>query len=519
MPRPTVDQVITQQNKRLFMQWGGPLPSAPVVFAGVEGQYAVLEGVTRPLLGAITPVKVYNPRRAKRFKNVASKATAPDFPTATLRLLENRGALPFALGDLSCPFNVYLSVGKCEDMSDFLNGWEDFVEIVSYAEATSVDEGDRMAWEDDNQAEDAISLTLESKYAIGALSFANKAAAEISREVVDAVYGSDVQCGDCGPADDGTRRIYAVAKSSGAGSPGLPAELIYSVNGGLSWVQTTITGFGATEDPLAIDVASDKLIVIGADAYYWATLNAKTGVPGSFTKVTSGFVASKTPRDLYVLGPTAVFFVGDGGYVYRSTNLLAGVTVVDAGAATTDNLLRIHGDGQNTLVAVGQASSIIKSVNRGTDWATTVAEPSAIVLDNTAVCVQGPEVFFVGTGNSGRVFYTLDGGESWSPVEFNGTGAGWVRDIVFATAEVGYFVHDNNDPTGYLWSTWNGGADWGRNDGGGQRVLNWPVVDRVNRVAVPRAGASQVDANNLMIAGLAGDGLDGVLLKGSANVV
>lgn len=518
MPRPTVDQVVTTQNKRLFAQWGGPLPNNPVFFAGVEGQYAVLEGVTRPLLGAIEPIKIYDPRRAKRFNNIGRKATAPDFATGTFRLLERVGALPFALGDMSCPFNLYLSVGKCDDLSDFLHGWEYWVEIVSYAEATSVDEGDRMAWEDDNQSEDAVAITIESKYGIGALSFAAKAATEVAREVVDAVYGSNQQCGDCGPSDDGTKRIYAVTKSSGAGSPGLPGELIYSVNGGLTWVQTTITGFGATEDPLAIDIAGDKLIVIGADAYFWASINPKTGVPSAFTKVSTGFVALKTPRDLYVLGPQAVFFVGDGGYVYKSTNIAAGVSVIDDGAATTDNLLRIHGDGQNTLVAVGQASAIIKSLNRGNDWAATVAEPSAIPLDNTAVWVQGPEVYFVGTGNSGRVFYTLDGGETWSPISFTGTGSGYVRDIVFATDEVGYFVHDNTDPTGYIWSTWNGGADWVRNDGGSQRILNWPVIDRVNRLAVPSA-SSQVNANNVVAAGLGGDGTDGVLLRASANVV
>jgi hypothetical protein len=518
MPRPADDEIITQQNRRLFFQWGGPFPNNPLSFAGVEGQYAVLEGVTRPLRGAIEPIKVYDPRRAKQFKFAGRKATAPDFPTATLRLLERRGALPFALGDMSCAFNLYLSVGKCDDLSDFLHGWEDFVEIVSYAEGTSVDEGARMAWEDDTQAEDAVAITLERKYGIGALSFAAKAAAEISREVVDAVYGSNLQCGDCGPSDDGTRRIYAVAKSSGAGSPGLPAELIYSVTGGTSWVQTTITSFGATEDPLAIDIAGDKLVIIGADAYYWATLNAKTGVPGSFTKVTTGFVASKTPRDLFVLGPQAIFFVGDGGYIYKSTNLAAGVTPIDPGDATTENLLRIHGDGQNTLVAVGAGSTVLKSTDRGVSWAATVAEPSAIQLDVTAVCVRSSEHFLVGTGNSGRVFYTLDGGEIWSAIEFTGTGSGYVRDIVFATDEVGYFVHDDTTPTGTLWSTWNGGADWVRNDGGSRRVLNWPVIDRVNRLAVP-AAAAQVDANNLVIAGLAGDGTDGVLLRGSANVL
>lgn len=517
MPKPSASIVTTQQTRRIFYQPGGPNPGNAVQFAGLDAQYMLLEGVTRPLRGAIEPIRVYNPRFAKRYQTVGRKVTAPDFPTATLRVLENRGTLPFQLGDLSCPFNLYLPVGVCEDLSDFLAGWQDIVEIVSWAEGTSVNEGDRMSWEEDNQVEDAVAITLEAKYAIGALSFSPEAASDVSREVVDVVYGGGLQCGDCGPNDDGTRRIYAVTKSSGAGSPGLPAEVVYSYDGGATWAQTNIDGFGATEDPLAIDIVGSKLVVIGADAYYWATIN-RQGVPGTWTKVTAGFVAAGTPADLYVLSPQEVFFVGEGGYVYKSIDITAGVSVVDAGSATTANLLRIHGDGNNTLVAVGADSAVIKSVNRGAQWATTNAEPSAIPLDIYSIAVKGPETFLLGTGLSGRIFYTLDGGETWVEKPFTGSGAGYVRDIVFATDEVGYFVHDDNTPTGHIWATWNGGASWVRNDGGSARLLNWPVIDRVNRIAVP-GSTRQVGANNVALACLAGDGSDGALLLGTPNVL
>ena len=93
-----------------------------------------------------------------------------------------------------------------------------------------------------------------------------------------------MQCGDCGPNDNGAQRVYAVTKSSGAASPGLPAELIYSLDGGVTWAQTLIDSFGSTEDPLAVDMVGSRIVVLGADAYYYATLNAN-GVPGTFTKV------------------------------------------------------------------------------------------------------------------------------------------------------------------------------------------------------------------------------------------
>lgn len=515
MPKPGVDTIVTQQMRRLFFQSGGPRPGNTVAFAGLDAQYMILDGVKRPLR-KIDPIKIYDPRFAKRFRNVGRKISAPDFATATLHILENRGTLPFQLGDLSCAFNLYLPVGLCDDLSDFLAGWTDFVEIVSFAEATEVDEGARTAWADDNQSEDAVSITIEGKYGIGSLSFSAAGASLINREVIDVVYGGGIQCGDCGPSDDGSQRIYAVVKASGVASPGLPAELVYSLDGGHTVRAVGIDNMGTNENPVAVDIVGGKLVIIGSGAYFWANLS-RLGVPGTFTKVSTGFVTGGEPNDLFVLGTQEVFFVGNGGYVYKSTDITAGVTAVDAGNTTTSNLLRVHGD-SNVLVAVGQASTVIVSTNRGNNWGTVLAAPSAIPLDLLSVAVKEDEVWLVGSGNSGRLYYTLDGGASWVESQFTGTGAGNVRDIVFATDEVGWFVHDDNTPTGRIWATWNGGASWVRNDGGSARMLNWPTLNRINRIAVPDS-TRQVSANNVLLGGVAGDGTDGILLLGTPNEV
>ena len=513
MPKPTQEVVATQQHRRTFLQLGGPSPTNPVIYAGQDAQYMIMDGVTRPILGGIESLRVPDPTRLKQFKIVARKASPPDLPTATLRLLENHGILPWQLGEIKCPFNVYMPVGMCNDLSDFLAGWTDWVEIYSYAEATEVDMGSRSAWEDDNQTEDALSLTLENIYAVGALSFAEKAAIMIDKEVVDAVYGSDIECGVCGPADDGTKKVYAITKSSGAGSPGLPAELVYTLDGGLTWTQTNITGFGATEDPLAIDIVSGKLVILGDGAYFWATLNTLTGVPGTFTKVSAGFNAAHDPNDIYVLSAREVFFCGQDGYIYRSTDITVGVSEIDAGVATTKDLTRIHGDGGETVVACGDDSTVVKSVNRGQSWATTTASPGTL-LALIALAVKNSYEFWVGCGTTGRIYFTLDGGENWTMKTFTGTGTGSVRDIVIATEEVIHFAHDDGS-TGYLWTSWNGGKDFVRNDGASKRILNWPVLDYINRIAVPKAGPP-TNANHLVVGGLAGNATDGILLVGEA---
>lgn len=520
MPRLTRDIIRTQQQARLFIQPGGPGPLNPVQYGGLDAQYMILDGVTKPLRGTIEPTRVPHPSRIKQFKTVGRRASAPDLPTATLHLLERHGYIPSALGAMACPFNLYSVAGKCEgqNLSDFLAGWEDFVEVYSLAEATQVDGGDRTAWEDDNQIEDALALTLASIYAIGPLQIAAQADPLIDREVVDVVYASGVECGSCGVPDDGTKKAFALVQASGAGSPGLPAEVIYTLDGGVTWTEVNIDGLGATETVYAIDIVGNKLVVLGEDAYFWAVLDRDTGEPGAFTEVTAGFIGAGSPVDLYVLSPREVFFVGDGGYIYRATDITAGVVVMDAGVATSENLLRVHGDGDETLVAVGENDAVVRSLDRGATWGPTEdATPSGVGADLGAVAVKTETEFWIGTLATGQVFYTVNGGKSWIAQAIPDTGAGSVRDIIFATEEVGYILYDKTHialaDVAFILCTWNGGRDWVRNDGGSKRVLNWPVFDRGNRIAVPQAD-EQTSAGHILIAGLAGDGEDGLLLLG-----
>ena len=152
---------------------------------------------------------------------------------------------------------------------------------------------------------DELTITLSDIYPVGPLGFGDNALTLIDREVFDVVYGTEQTCGNCGPENDGCKQIYAVTRSSG-GSPGLPAELIYTTDGGANWSQATITGIGATEDPNAILVIGSRLVVLSPTAasatqggYYWADIDPDTGIPGTWTKVTTGFVASAQPRDYF----------------------------------------------------------------------------------------------------------------------------------------------------------------------------------------------------------------------------
>jgi hypothetical protein len=515
MPNFGADLVITQKHNRGYIQPGGARPNNPAHFYGLDAEYFYVGAVTKPSLGAVTPIWVADPRIVGRYKLVGRTLAAPTLATGPVHILERHGSVPNQLGVIGCLLNIYMLAGVCKDLSSLLNGWDDFVTIYAGGLVETIQLGQRDAFNTDVAVEDQLNVVWGDVYGAGKLAFGIQFATQIVREVVDVTYGNNVQCGNCGPADDGTGRAYAVTKSSGAGSPGFPAELVYTPDGGLTKFGINITGVGATEDPVGVQIAGNTLIVFSATAIYWATINIKTGIPGAFTKVTAGLVAGKNLTDCYVLSANQIFFSALGGYIYFSGDITTGLTVLNGASATSNDLLRIAGDGQNTIVVTGASSTVVKSINTGATFATTTTTISGPSVDIKAVEVMDINRYWVGTTLEGRAFYTLNGGETWTEFFFTGTGTGNVRDIVAATDEVIHMLYDDGS-TAYLLTTYDGGKDWARNDSGSDRIANWPVFTRGNRIAVPTASDSTIAANNLIIAGLAGDATNGIWLQGAA---
>lgn len=519
------NEIVTQGHRRIWRQPGGSGPDHAMRYAGVSDQYLALASVRRVINGGVTAINVPDPKRRKAFKRVGRTIEAGDFSGFDLKSLERHGAIPFALSDLTCEQTFYVSTGTCKDPSDFVGGWTDSVLIFPNAlPSDEVDMGDlTAAWDSDDGQEYTIPHVLDTVYAVTALNFGEQAGPEVSREVVDLVYGGGVECGPCGPADNGARRIYAVTASSGSGSPGLPAEIVYTVynpvTDTISWAEATITGIGANANPSAIEIAGDKLIVLvpSEGAYYYATLDATTGVPGSFTKVTSGFVAAGTPQDWYVLDSTNIFICGSGGYIYKLSEVGSGVSVVSAGTVTTQTLLRIDGDGEDTIVIVGAAATILKSSNRGATFATTTTSPSAGTNVLQAVAVVDADRYWVGS-NQGYLYWTATGGGVWYEQSFSGSQSGQIYDLIAVSGEVLYMSHSTTTPTARIFSTWNGGRNWTNQQ---PRIKNLPVFNRATRLAAPRldSQALTVASNNLAVGGLSGGGTDGIILLGIGNIL
>lgn len=514
MPATQSNENLTQNFIRAFVQRGGPSPSNPLLYAGADEQYLMVGDISAPDRGAVNAINVNSLRTRGLFTRTGVTIEAPDNPSNTITFKQKFGGVPWYRFRLNCPINIYESEGLCNDPSDPVNGWST-LSILSRGLSTDKTYQGRTPFDgsDESLAEIGFSWMGDS-YVVGPITLGETAAVDVTTEVIDVVYGSVALCSDCGPANDGTRWIYALQQTAGGSSAAL-GKVLYSTDGGATWTASSITGLGIGVLVTAIDIVGQYLVVVAKteNAYYVSQINQLTGAPGTWTKVTAGFVSTRTPNDLFV-DANRVYFVADGGYIYVSTDILAGVSVLSAGGATTNNLTRIHG-GAGVLVAVGASNTILKSINKGQTWSATSA---SVTGAHSAVAVVAPQTYYVGTLDStGKVWYTENGGASWTQLALPGAALATVPDIVFATSEVGYICATRTGPTATIFGTVFGGRYW--SEAGTSRFPTAPTYGRPNRLAVPNVADPMVASNNIAVAALGGGLTDGALFLGASPVL
>ena len=503
----TADEIVQMQHIRGFIQFGEAGPENDLEYYGKSGQYFFVESVSDPETGSISPVNMPDPMRRKKWRLVGREYSPPDLPSYSLILYEKHGRVPRALGRIGCEFNLFLTVGRCKDPSDFDRGWQDYLHVLEGGVVSDKDHGTRMSMTDDTPVTSTVTVTLADEYAIGPLGFGPQASVLVTTEVIDGTYGIPDACEGC---QDGIGRQYVVQKAF-AGSPAAAAKVFYKTED-LDWTALPISGIGIAATPVAIRVVGSYLLVLvkSEGAYYYSEINDLTGIPSSsWTKVATGFDAGGPPNDILIASPTEIFIVGDAGFIYRSTSIPAGVSIVDAGSATSENLLRIKGN-EEVIVATGANGAAIKSIDAGLTFA-SITTPSTVLVQ--ALEVVTALRFWIGD-STGHVWWTKNGGLSWHAVIL-GTQIVAIQDISFATRASGFILGTSSSPQSYVFATQNGGVTWVN---GIARLPNLATIvnDRYDRIAQPFSDSSQANVNNVMLVGLAGNGTDGVILTAHA---
>lgn len=523
MAGQTPNNVRTQRMIRLFMQQGGASPNNPLSLEGVGYGYAAIKGVSRQVRGGVSNIAVRRPD-GSGYQNVGSMESNPGYDEFELDIMETIAGIPLASVLETCPVALYEVRGyDCDQLSDHLQGYaQGYVRVYQDALIdTNIDYGDGMAYTDDNAVEAKIKMKSRGGIFDHGQIYANVLATANTSDLsatltTDVVYGNAQQCANCGQPNDGTYLKYWAAASTTA-SPGAKPTVFYQL-GSQTPVAVTVSSAGVAENLTGIAMVGNNLVVISSTAgglglggYHFAPIGSN-GVPGSWTKVVTGFQSNHEPTDILVFGANEVYFSANGGYIYRSTNLASGVSVINAGATTANNLSRIQGNRQ-LIVAVGASGTIIYSANSGVSWSATTSTPAAGSPTWQAVDVIGGKIIWVGS-STGRIFQSVDGGSTWTEYIFSGSGAGSVTDIYFVNASEGYFLHNTATPTGRIFRTYNGGASWWNTS---PAIEGLGTYSNLARLAAPVVGNETLKANNIIVAGTV-TGTQGLLLSFAPQV-
>lgn len=461
-------------------------------------------GAVEQAFGDIEKIELPSQSRYGEFDEIGVIRGAQERATTSLtgRYAGDLASEMLRLARLKCSMDVQFHFGTCADPTAF-NTFSKAV-ILEDASITNVSTDELGTLESGSQAavNETADLSAKDWYEVLQLTFAERAGDVITNEIVDVAVCDIAGCGDCEDESDGCQKIYAISSAAG-GSAGTPPDLVYSLDGGTTWLAHDIDTLSASEDPTGVACVGDYIVVVSDDSnslHYVAKSAVKTTGDPVWAEVTTGFVVGGQPLDIWSVGSKA-FIVGNGGYIYSTEDPTAGVTVLDAGVAVIDNLNAVHALGKEFAVAVGNSGAIVKTLN-GTVWTAVTPRPVGYGVHLTSVWALSETVWLIGT-NDGRLLYTVDGGVSFTTKSFSGSGTGVVRDIAFATPSVGYISHSTTAPAGRILRTYSGGNSWVVLPEG---LGSIPANDRVTALAVC------VDANFVVGVGLADNGSDGYIV-------
>ena len=224
----------------------------------------------------------------------------------------------------------------------------------------------------------------------------------------------------------------------------------------------------------------------------------------TWTEVLTGLVTGKGPNCIWNYSPLTSFIGGLGGYIYLMKNPVDGVTVLDAGSATTQNLTDISGWDATKAAAVGVADSFVYTTD-GYTWEAGTGPVGP--TDLTAVAYRQEQEIWVGGTASGSVYVTTDFGDHWTTKALPGT-LTQIDSIVWASESVGFIAGRTVAPAAKILRTINGGYTWYVVPESASQAL--PVADNINDMAV-----CQKEVNKLFAGGLGGNAIDGIIIKGS----
>lgn len=453
--------LLKQGQVRIFIQFGGPNPGESYEYMGCM----MMDSPSQDL-GTDDPVYCPSSEIRNTWDIVDSIAKAQAL--GTFDFTQHAGQFLFErwmeLKRKRCLINIQATASSCSRPDDFTEWDGKIVFIGSRISTLGLSPLNPLSGDDNAIVDWTGTFNFRDWDVIKPIRFGAVGESTIVAEVLDGMFYDTATCGDCGTPSDGCQAAYLLTRNN-TGSPGLSGQLIYSLNGGSTWAALDINTLGGLA-PNRLAVMGTRMIVVSqatGSHHYKRISDINSGVAGGWTNMSTGYVSTKGPRAIYIKNSAQGYVAGAGGYIYYLTGATNAVTVITDGSVTTQDLNDINGSG-NTVVAVGGSNAVLVSNNDGNSF--SLVTGPAVGVNLTAVWCITNRIWFVGTG-TGRVFYTLNGGSTWTEQVL---GASVINDIRF----------EKNGLVGYIAAEVAGAAVVYRTtDGGNQWFSTSPAIDGI----------------------------------------
>lgn len=481
---------VKSAEARIFVQVDGPSPANPYYYVGCLS----LGGLSEEL-GAGTPVYCPSSDQRNKFDIIDIVPSVQGLPTTDFTQRMDRFLQDFwwDLRKRGCRLHGVVVLSNCARPDD-IDQFDSKIILQSFRLTNfSLPELNSLAG-DNNAAVDLTgSLEMMAFNPVRRLRWGEKLDSVILAEALDAVFVPDVDCADC----NAPKHVY-ILTTANSGSPGLSSQIVYSLDGGNTGAPIDIPTLGGLSGNRLAAVGLYLVVVSEANgAHHWSLLsNIDAGVT-SWSRVNSGYVATKSPRCIFSASPTRTYIGAAGGYIYLMTNPTTPVTVLTDGSITAQNVNDIHGKGR-LILSGGNSNTLLYSDNQGETFTLiTGPEPGQNL---SAVWLIDENIWWVGTGN-GNLYYTKNGGSSW--VEATPDPAlTVVNRIWFVDDIVGYFSGQigGGSSAARIYRTTDNGYSW---HNGAPYLTGLPAAERYNAVVAD-------DYNTVLAVGRVGAGGDGI---------
>ena len=448
----------TQRTLEAWIQPNGAGPLNASAYAMVGGDYPGIKisNYSRKRRGTRTPR--YRRDAAQSYTKCGVKEAAPAANSITVEFAAC-GCGGYEASELvQCLLDIYQMEVCCSGAGgSFLTGWSK-IKVIKGVSFESDDIANMVSFDNDDDNDVTISHpgefdTAFTLYPLTVGEIAATSSQPTGTFIEDVIYSSE-RCAGGNCSDNCVEGWYAISREG---------ELIYKANRTANMSSVAIPNWPAGVTKAALIEFQGKLMVLaqvpGAlDQVFYTSLSSY-GVPTTWSS--ASFNSATTNMEGFLVNGSHLYAYGidtNQPVVFELTNAGVVSKTFFAGTANGNTIKSLANCGKN-LVAVGSAGSFFYSGGCNNTMVSLSTSPTA--LDILTIGIQRSGEWWIGTGTTAHVYYTLDSGATWSEVSFAFTGkAGNVRSIVWANSSVGHILYEDTAGNCQWFTTFDGGHTW-----------------------------------------------------------